>query len=121
MDNSNLPSITKQKKKFKPKYSLLTIFLLICIAELSFGVIQNINKTINFSSKIKGLENKRNEELNRNKQLKSDIENFNSEKSLESIARDSLKMAEEDEILVIINKPENISDNELTVNYKMKK
>ena len=38
-------------------------------------------------------------------QLKSEIENFNSELTLESIGRNKLKMAGEDEVLVIINKP----------------
>ena len=95
----------KPKKKFKLHYSMLTIVLLICIIELTVSAIQNINKNIHFSSKIKGLENKRNEELSRNKQLKSEIENFNSDMILESIARNNLKMAGKDEILIIINKP----------------
>lgn len=90
----------------KSKFSLLTYVLIICIIELTFGAIQNINKNINFSAKIKGLENKRNEELGRNMQLKSEIENFNSDVILESIARNNLKMAGEDEVLIIINKPE---------------
>lgn len=97
--NSNQP---KRKKKF---YSLLTIVLLICIIELTVSAIQNINKNINFISKIKGLEQKRDEELDRNKQLKSELENFNSATTLESIARNNLKMAGENEILIIINKP----------------
>lgn len=92
----------KRKKKF---YSLLTIVLLICIIELTVSAIQNINKNINFISKIKGLEQKRDEELDRNKQLKSELENFNSATTLESIARNNLKMAGENEILIIINKP----------------
>lgn len=106
----------------KNKPTLLTYVLLICIVELAFGAIQNINKNINFSYKIKGLENKRNEELGRNKQLKSEIENFNSDVILESIARNNLKMAGEDEILLIINKPEeNQGDIVNAVNKKKKK
>ena len=92
----------KRKKKF---FSLLTFVLLICIIELTVSAVQNINKNINFISKIKGLEAKRDEELIRNKQLKSEIENFNSKTNLESIARNNLKMAGENEILLIINKP----------------
>lgn len=97
----------------KNKFSLLTYVLIICIIELTFGAIQNINKNINFSAKIKGLENKRNEEMGRNLQLKSEIENFNSDVILESIARNNLKMAGEDEVLIIINKPEETQQNEL--------
>lgn len=111
--NSNQP----RKKKF---YSLLTIVLLICIIELTVSAIQNINKNINFISKIKGLEQKRDEELDKNKQLKSELENFNSATTLESIARNNLKMAGENEILIIINKPTEEQTQEVNVNNKEK-
>ncbi len=109
-----------QKKPAKFKYSILTIVLLICIIELTVSAVQNISKNITFSSKIKGLETKRNEELNKNKQLKSDLKNYNSEKILESIARNNLKMAGKDEILVIVNKADNKPSEEIPVNQKKK-
>lgn len=109
----------KPKKKLKLHYSMLTVVLLICIIELTVSAVQNINKNIHFTSKIKGLENKRNEELSKNKQLKSEIENFNSDMILESIARNNLKMAGKDEILIIMNKPE-IQQDEESVNVKTK-
>lgn len=109
----------KPKKKLKLHYSMLTVVLLICIIELTVSAVQNINKNIHFASKIKGLENKRNEELSKNKQLKSEIENFNSDMILESIARNNLKMAGKDEILIIMNKPE-IQQDEEPVNVKAK-
>lgn len=90
--------------KKKMKYSLLTFVLLLCIIELVSSNMQNISKTLNFAGKIKGLETRRDEELDKNKQLKSEIENFNSDLTLESIARNNLKMAGQNEILVIINK-----------------
>lgn len=93
----------KVKKKFR--YSLLTVVLLICIIELAVSAVNNINKNIRFTYKIKGLEQKRNEELDKNKQLKSEIENYNSQTTLESIGRNNLKMAGENEILIIVNKP----------------
>ena len=96
---------TKKNKKKKIHYSLLTFVLIICIVELAVSAVNNINKNINFVSKIRGLESKRNEELDKNKQLKSELEKFNSETTLESIARNNLKMAGENEILLIINKP----------------
>ena len=111
-------NITTKQKKRKLKFSLLTFVLLICIVELTFGAIQNITKTISFQSKIKGLENKKNEELRKNKQLKSEIENFNSDMILESIARNNLKMAGEDEVLLIINNPENPPEENSTKNNK---
>lgn len=107
-------------KSGKMKISLLTFVLIICILELVFGAVQNINKNINFSSKIKGLEQKRNEELNKNKQLKSEIENFNSDMILESIARNNLKMAGEDEVLIIINKPKEEQNQIVNVSNKKK-
>ena len=94
--------------------------LIICIIELTVSAIQNINKNITFISKIKGLEEKRDEELIRNKQLKSEIENFNSKTNLESIARNNLKMAGEKEILLIINKPTEEQIEEANSNNKNK-
>lgn len=97
---------------------MLTIVLLICIIELIVSNVQNISKNIHYSGKIRGLENKRNEELSKNKQLKSEIENYNSQTTLESIARNNLKMAGKDEILIIINKPKK---EDVVVEKKSKK
>ena len=94
------------KAKKKTKYTLLTFVLIICIIQLTISNIQNINKNIKFSGKIKSLKEKKEEELAKNQRLKSDLENFNSDEILESIARNNLKMAGKDEILIIINKEE---------------
>ena len=102
---NNIENTSKQIGRRKIHYSLLTFVLIICIIELAVSAVNNINKNINFASKIRGLEEKRNEELDKNKQLKSEIENYNSQTTLESIARNNLKMAGENEILLIINKP----------------
>ncbi len=103
--DNNIEHSSKQQGKKKIHYSLLTFVLIICILELAVSAVNNINKNINFAAKIRGLEEKRNEELDKNKQLKSEIENYNSQTTLESIARNNLKMAGENEILIIINKP----------------
>lgn len=119
--NNNIDSTSKQQEKKKIHYSLLTFVLIICILELAVSAVNNINKNINFAAKIRGLEAKRNEELDKNKQLKSEIENFNSETTLESIARNNLKMAGENEILLIINKPKaDLSSAENTKEKKKK-
>ncbi len=115
IENKNTDSQFNYKKRH---FSLLTFVLLICIIELMVSAFQNINKSINFSSKIKNLEAKRNEEKNRNKQLTSEIENFDSEATLESIARNNLKMAGEDEILIIINNPQEKKADDIEVNNK---
>ena len=105
MENPTNTNEQKVSNTSKRKFSLLTLVLIICVIELTFGAIQNINKTISFRAKIKSLEAKRNEEVSKNKRLKSEIENFNSDMILESIARNNLKMAGEDEVLIIINNP----------------
>jgi len=107
-----------EKKRIKFSYSLFTFVLIICIIQLTVSNINNISKNITFTSKIKHLEQKRDEELDKNKQLKSDIENFDSASTLESIARNNLKMAGQDEILVIINKPEENTEKENKISYK---
>ena len=100
--NKETQNIKTTKKK--TKYTLLTFVLIICIIQLTISNIQNINKNIKFSGKIKSLKEKKEEELSKNQRLKSDLENFNSDEILESIARNNLKMAGKDEILIIINK-----------------
>lgn len=116
--NINKIPITKEKKKVK--YSLLTFVLLICIIELTVSAVKNINKTFNFVSKIHSLETKKTEELNRNKQLKSEMSNYNTGQTLEAIVRDNLKLADKNEILIIINKPKETESEEVLVNNKKK-
>lgn len=115
MEQENQSNIDNQLKgRKKAKYSLLTFVLLLCILELSVSALQNINKSIHFNKKIKRLEIRRNEELDKNMQLKSEIKNFNSDAVLESIARNNLKMAGENEVLIIINRPAPEDDNDET-------
>ncbi|MCD7878994.1 MAG: septum formation initiator family protein [Candidatus Gastranaerophilales bacterium] len=117
--NNDTPSGKDQKaKRKKIRWSMLSLVLFICIIELSVSAYQNISKNINFISKIKGLENKKNEELNKNQQLKFDIENYSSETTLESIARNNLKMAGKDEVLIIISKPKEDVQNVNVNHYK---
>lgn len=102
----------------KKHYSLLTLVLLICIVELAISSMNNINKNLHFISKIRGMENKRNEELAKNEQLKSQIKNFDSQAILESITRNNLKMADENEILVIMHKPTDFeNENQTKINF----
>ena len=96
--------IRHHKRKIGFYYSFLTIVLLFCLAQVGFGVILNISKIIAYKAKINTMEKVRNEAELRNKALKSDIQQFSSTSTLEEIARNNLKMASEDEVLVIINK-----------------
>lgn len=97
----------KVRKKNKVKkniyYSFLTLVLLFCLVQVGFGAILNISKTISYKTKINTLEKVRDEAEARNRDLKDDIKQFSTASSLEGIARNNLKMAGEDEVLVIIN------------------
>lgn len=94
--------VQKVKKGFY--YSFLTLVLLFCLIQVGFGAILNISKTISYKAKIKTIEKVRDEAEARNQDLKYDIKQFSTTASLEGIARNNLKMAGEDEVLVIINK-----------------
>lgn len=96
----------QRKTKIRVYYSLLTIVLLICLAQIGFSAIINISKTISYQTKINTMEKTKYQAAKRNENLKQEIKNFSSASSLESIARNNLKMAGQDEVLVIINTAE---------------
>lgn len=96
----------QRKTKIRVYYSLLTIVLLICLAQIGFSAILNISKTISYQTKINTMKRTKYQAVKRNENLKEEIKNFSTASSLESIARNNLKMAEKDEVLVIINTAE---------------
>ena len=96
----------QRKNKIRVYYSLLTIVLLICLVQIGFSAILNISKNISYQTKINTMKKTKHEAKRRNEKLKEEIKNFSSVSSLESIARNNLKMAEQDEVLVIINTAE---------------
>jgi len=93
----------QRKNQIRVYYSLLTIVLLICLAQIGFSAILNLSKTISYQTKINTMKKTKYQAETRNKKLKQEIKNFSSASSLEAIARNNLKMAGEDEVLVIIN------------------
>lgn len=94
---------TTAKSKTGFYYSFLTLVLLFCLIQIGFGAILNISKTISYRGKISVLTKIRDHAETQNQELKEDIKLFSSTKSLEGIARNNLKMAGEDEVLIIIN------------------
>lgn len=96
----------QRKTKIRVYYSLLTIVLLICLAQIGFSAILNISKTISYQTKINTMKKTKYQAAKKNEKLKQEIKNFSSASSLESIARNNLKMAGQDEVLVIINTAE---------------
>ncbi len=97
----------KQKldKKTGFYYSFLTLVLLFCLIQVGFGVILNVSKTISYRAKIMTMQKIKNAATSRNDDLKQEIKMFSSMASLEGIARNNLKMASEDEVLILINNP----------------
>lgn len=98
----------KRRRKHSRKtgfyYSFLTIVLLFCLIQIGYGAILNISKIIAYQGKTVTLENLLKNAKARNNDLKSEKKLVTSDNSLEGIARNNLKMAGEDEVLIIINK-----------------
>lgn len=95
----------KNSRKTGFYYSFLTIVLLFCLIQIGYGAILNISKTIAYKGKISTLTKIRDSAEARNQDLKQNIKYFSSMSNLEGIARNDLKMAEEDEVLILINQP----------------
>lgn len=103
--------VTKVKRKRAKRrhrtqfyYSFLTIVLLICFVQMSISAILNVSKVVAYHQKISTLESKQIAAQAKNAELKKDIKNFSKTATMESIARNSLKMASKDEVLVIVNR-----------------
>lgn len=99
----------EEKSSNSVAYSALTLVLLIFIVQASFSLIMNILRNVDIYSKLMKVTHAHKFSLKRNENLKSELKSFNSAKSLESIARNNLKMAGKNEILLIINAPEPIT------------
>jgi len=106
----NLKSrVQKQQKKKIRKirfyHSFLTIVLLLCVCQISYSALLNLAKIVVYQSKISKAQELKTQAETRNKNLKNDIKNFSSMYKVESIARNNLKMAAKNEVLIIINQP----------------
>lgn len=93
----------KELRKTGFYYSFLTIVLLFCLIQIGFSAILNISKLIAYKAKIITLKKTLNDAEDHNKDLKEEIKLFSTTQNLEGIARNTLKMAGEDEVLIIIN------------------
>ena len=116
--------LAKKKNKTGFYYSFLTLVLLFCLIQIGFGAILNISKTVSYKAKISTLSKIRDSAEARNQELKQDIKIYSSTSSLEGIARNNLKMAGQDEVLVLINnnQPQNVSSNKNKhIKHKKKK
>ena len=108
MKNSDTLKKNKKAEKYNRKigfyYSFLTVVLLFCLIQIGWGAILNITKIISYHGKSVILENHLKQVKLLNQDLKSEKKMVTSDNSLEGIARNNLKMAGQDEVLIIINK-----------------
>ena len=105
---SKKPNMGKKKsKRSQSYYSFLTIILLICLIQIFSSAILNISKIIAYKQKISAIAKTQEEAEHRNQELKKDLRTFSSVATLESIARNNLKMASKDEVLVLVNPKKN--------------
>ncbi len=105
MQEQNNKNRVKKKEK-AVAYSALTLVLLIFLLQTGFGMIINILRNIDTIAKLKIVQNAHKYAKTRNYNLKNEMQSFNSAKNLESIARNNLKMAAPDEVLLVINRPQ---------------
>jgi len=83
-------------------YSALTFVLTVFLVQSGFGLIVNVLKNINVHAQLQIVKRAHKLALKENNKLRDEIESCKSEKSLEAIARNNLKMAADDEILLSI-------------------
>ena len=96
----------QQKKKIRKirfYHSFLTIVLLLCVFQISISALLNLAKIVVYQAKIITAKELKTKAETRNHNLKNEINNFSSMYKVESIARNNLKMAAKDEVLIIIN------------------
>ena len=108
-DNLRNKTRTIQKKKMRKSkvyLSFMTIILLLCVVQVAYSALFNISKIVVYRGKIIKAQELKETALQKNKRLKNELDNFNSTNRVESIARNNLKMAGENEVLVIINTPD---------------
>ena len=96
-----------RKRAVQPKekiyFSGLTVFLLCALIQVGWSVLMNFSKAVSFNSKISTLQKVKDVSVAKNEMLKNEIKSYSQISKLEAIARNSLKMASEDEVLILIN------------------
>jgi cell division protein FtsB len=103
--------VAEQKRQVGFYYSFLTLVLLFCLIQIGWGMILNISKMVAYRAKVGTLQKILTTVHEQNKKLKEDVSVFSSTSSIEGIARNNLKMAGHDEVLIIINEQQNAEEN----------
>ena len=101
----NSQPFKKAKKSRKEKnalYSMLTFVLVICLIQAIRGAVLNVENYFSLNRKIAKLEKIKQKSTEENADLKAKIGEFKSMQGIEDVARNELKMAGKDEVLVLI-------------------
>lgn len=100
---------TKDEKKPKsdPKklyYIFLTFILGICLFQAVRGASLNLFKFLTLNKQYSELVSINKDAKERNNDLKSQLDSYTSDKGIEALARNNLKMVGKNEVLVVIKK-----------------
>ena len=95
--------MAKNNKNNKKRgiHSLLSVILLVILVQALRGAFLNIENFFSLSQKIAKLEEIHQNSLEQNELLKQKIAEFRSMQGVEDVARNELKMAGENEVLVL--------------------
>lgn len=96
----------KRRFHYNTKFTcpLFTFILIFCLLQIGYGAVLNVGKIVSYQGKQATLEDLLKKAQSRNNDLKTQKKVITSDNSLEGIARNNLKMAGQDEVLIIINK-----------------
>lgn len=106
LNNQPFKKAHKNRKEKHTLYSLLTFVLFICLIQATRSAFLNIQTFFSLNQKISQLEQIKAKSLEENEDLKSQIAEFKSMQGVEDVARNELKMAGKNEVLVLIRDDE---------------
>ncbi|MDD3419408.1 MAG: septum formation initiator family protein [Candidatus Gastranaerophilales bacterium] len=100
--NAPFQKARKNRKEKHAFYSLLTFVLIICLIQAIRGAFLNVENFFSLNHKIAELQKIKVKSLEENQDLKYQISEFKSMQGVEDVARNELKMAGKNEVLVLI-------------------
>ena len=109
-DNKEVKVKSTKTAKKRWHFSLLTLLLVVFLAQLFWGILINSAKIYSLNTKIAKLEKIRNVAEKKNQFLREELDKYTSNSGVEALARDRLQFSREDETLIIIKNPQQIED-----------
>lgn len=102
LNNKDILRFKKEQRKKRLSYLLIMLILIVFWFQSLRSSCINITKYFQLNSKIDKLECEYKDSKLENELLQQELESYKSVKGAEKIARNNLKMAAQDEVLVII-------------------